>query len=128
MDCSSQYFLWKRCHRMAVEHDLVLVHVDNKPGFYARVEEIEPDVKPGWWQVKLLVLTFPLQVFTWILDDNQIQGEPFTMGGTPLCLEKLVSPLEEERRQKAVESTTTNSPKPVDGGAKVVSLADRRKK
>ncbi|MFA6823292.1 MAG: hypothetical protein WCR32_05750 [Geobacter sp.] len=113
---------------MAVEHDLVLVHVDNKPGFYARVEEIEPDVKPGWWQVKLLVLTFPLQVFTWILDDNQIQGEPFTMGGTPLCLEKLVSPLEEERHQKAVESTTTNSPKPVDGGAKVVSLADRRKK
>jgi len=72
---------------MAVEQDLVLVHVDNKPGFYARVEEIAPDVKPGWWQVKLLVLTFPLQVFTWILDDNQIEGEPFTMGGTPLQME-----------------------------------------
>jgi len=113
---------------MAVEHDLVLVHVDNKPGFYARVEEIEPDVKPGWWQVKLLVLTFPLQVFTWILDDNQIQGEPFTMGGTPLCLEKLVSPLEEEARQKAVEPPEKTSPKPTDGGAKVVSLAERRKK
>lgn len=113
---------------MAVEHDLVLVHVDNKPGFYARVEEIEPDVKPGWWQVKLLVLTFPLQLFTWILDDNQIQGEPFTMGGTPLCLEKLVSPLEEEQRQKEVGPTEKDSPKPMDGGAKVVSLAERRKK
>lgn len=113
---------------MAVEHDLVLVHVDNKPGFYARVEEIEPDVKPGWWQVKLLVLTFPLQVFTWILDDNQIQGEPFTMGGTPLCLEQLVSPLEEERRRTAVEPTEEISPKPAAGGGKVVSLAERRKK
>jgi len=113
---------------MAVEQDLVLVHVDNKPGFYARVEEIEPDVKPGWWQVKLLVLTFPLQVFTWILDDNQIQGEPFTMGGTPLCLEKLVSPLEDEARQKAVEPPEQTSPKPGDGGGKVVSLAERRKK
>jgi hypothetical protein len=113
---------------MAVEHDLVLVHVDNKPGFYARVEEIEPDVKPGWWQVKLLVLTFPLQVFTWILDDNQMHGEPFTMGGTPLCLEKLVSPLEEERRRTAVEPAKENSPKPAGGGGKVVSLAERRKK
>lgn len=113
---------------MTVEHDLVLVHVDNKPGFYARVEEIEPDVKPGWWQVKLLVLTFPLQVFTWILDDNQMRGEPFTMGGTPLCLEKLVSPLEEERRRTAVEPTKEISPKSAGGGGKVVSLAERRKK
>lgn len=65
---------------MATIHDLVLIHVDNKPGFYARVEEILPDVKPGWWQVKLLVLTFPMQVFTWILDDLQIEGTDFTMG------------------------------------------------
>ena len=113
---------------MAVEQDLVLVHVDNKPGFYARVEEIAPDVKPGWWQVRLLVLTFPLQVFTWILDDHQIEGAPFTMGGTPLQLEKLVSPLEEERRQQAVEKVAEDKPKAVMGGPKVVSLADRRKK
>lgn len=113
---------------MAVEHDLVLVHVDNKPGFYARVEEIVPDVKPGWWQVKLLVLTFPLQVFTWILDDNQIEGEPFTMGGTPLCLEKLISPVEVEREQEPVLPASECKPKGTDAGSKVVSLADRRKK
>ena len=29
---------------MATIHDLVLIHVDDKPGFYARVEEILPDV------------------------------------------------------------------------------------
>ncbi len=78
---------------MAAKNDLVLVHIDNKPGFYARIEEISPDVKPGWWQVRLLVLAFPLQVFTWTLDESQINGEPYTMGGTPVRLEKVVSPV-----------------------------------
>lgn len=112
---------------MAIENDLVLVHVDNKPGFYARIEEITPDVKPGWWQVKLLVLTFPLQVFTWILDDSQIEGASFTMGGTPLQLEKLVSPLEEERSRQSAQAEQVSKPESAKG-AKVVSLADRRKK
>src|SRR5512146_2315313 len=77
---------------MAGINDLVLVHVDRKPGFYARIEDIVPDVKPGWWQVKLLVLTFPLQVYTWILDESQVAGADFTMGGTPIRLEKVESP------------------------------------
>ncbi len=113
---------------MAVEQDLVLVHVDNKPGFYARVEEIVPDVKPGWWQVKLLVLTFPLQVFTWILDDNQVAGEPFTMGGTPLCLEQLVLPVELGQTQEPPAPEPEGRLKAMDSGSKVVSLAERRKK
>ncbi len=61
---------------MAGINDIVLVHIDSKPGFYARIENITPDVKPGWWQVKLLVLTFPLQVYSWILDESQINGAP----------------------------------------------------
>lgn len=113
---------------MILESDLVLVHVDNKPGFYARLEEITPDVKPGWWQVKLLVLTFPLQVFTWILDEEQLDEAPFTMGGTPLRLEKLISPLEEERRKLEAQVKAAKSIPPADAGQKVVSLADRRKK
>ncbi|QOX77921.1 hypothetical protein FY034_02835 [Trichlorobacter lovleyi] len=113
---------------MILESDLVLVHVDNKPGFYARLEEITPDVKPGWWQVKLLVLTFPLQVFTWILDEEQLDEAPFTMGGTPLRLEKLMSPLEEERRKLEEQVKEAKSAPPADAGQKVVSLADRRKK
>ncbi len=32
---------------MATINDIVLVNVDNKPGFYARIEDISPDVKPG---------------------------------------------------------------------------------
>ena len=85
---------------MASINEIVLVNVDNKPGFYARIEDISPDVKPGWWQVRLLVLTFPLQVFTWILDDFQLEYAPFTMGGTPIQMEPVVSPMEEERLQQ----------------------------
>lgn len=114
---------------MASLHDLVLVHIDRKPGFYARVEDIVPDVKPGWWQVKLLVLSFPLQVFTWILDAEQIDGAPFTMAGTPIRLEKIIPP---ELRQDGAD--TPVAVKEVSGveektvRPKVVSLADRKKK
>ena len=114
---------------MAAINDIVLVHVDNKPGFYARVEDISPDVKPGWWQVRLLVLTFPLQVFTWILDEFQLEYAPFTMGGTPIRLEPVVSPLEEERLQQEQQEQEERKRQRQEGGSsKVVSLADRRKK
>lgn len=114
---------------MAAINDIVLVHVDNKPGFYARIEDISPDVKPGWWQVRLLVLTFPLQVFSWILDEFQLEYAPFTMGGTPIRLEPVVSPLEEERQQQEQQELEERKRLRQEGGSsKVVSLADRRKK
>ncbi len=111
---------------MSTIKDLVLVHIDHKPGFYARIDDITPDVKPGWWQVKLLVLTFPLQVFTWILDESQIAGAPFTMAGTPVMLAKVVSPAprREEPDSPAVGAMMEKEKKE---GAKVVSLAERKK-
>lgn len=114
---------------MATIHDLVLIHVDEKPGFYARVEAILPDEKPGWWQVKLLVLTFPMQVFTWILDDFQIEGADFTMGGTPLRLEQVISPVDIERAEKEkTEKDRVLKTHREGGSPKVISLQDRRKK
>jgi len=113
---------------MATIADLVLVHVDNKPGFYARIEDISPDVKRGWWVVKLLVLTFPLQVYTWILDESQLDGAGFTMGGTPLMLEKIESPVQQEEPVKT--AAKTSSPPSGSGEKerpKVVSLLDRKK-
>jgi len=112
---------------MAVINDLVLVHIDNKPGFYARIEDISPDVKPGWWQVKLLVLSFPLQVFTWILDSSQIDGAPYTMGGTPVRLEKIVSPVEQEKPGSPAAPDKAPQGKEMKEGAKVVSLAERKR-
>ena len=114
---------------MAAINEIVLIHVDNKPGFYARIEDISPDVKSGWWQVRLLVLTFPLQVFTWILDEFQLEYAPFTMGGTPIRMEPVVSPMEEERQQQEQQELEERKRLRLEGGSsKVVSLADRRKK
>lgn len=106
-------------------NDLVLVHIDRKPAFYARIEEISPDVKPGWWQVKLLVLTLPLQVYTWILEESQINGAPFTMGGTPVAIEKVVSPVETPVRPSAHPPREKVAGDGKEG--KVVSLFDRKK-
>ncbi|MBJ6802103.1 hypothetical protein [Geomonas propionica] len=102
-------------------NDIVLAHIDNKPAFYARIEDITPDAKPGWWQVQLLVLTVPLQVYHWILDESQVNGAPFTMSGTPVMLEKVVSP---EPPQTPV-APVDNGGSPKKGN--VVSLFDRKK-
>jgi hypothetical protein len=107
---------------MATIHDLVLAHIDNKPAFYARIEEISPDVKPGWWKVKLLVLTVPLQVYTWILDESQVNGAPFTMGETPIMLEKVITP---EPPSKPL--TPVSKGGGTRKGGNVVSLFDRKK-
>ena len=113
---------------MTTINDLVLVHVDNKPGFYARIEDISPDVKKGWWVVKLLVLTFPLQVYTWILDETQIDGAGFTMGGTPLMLEKIQSPVAHHDVPQPAEPNEVKAPgADSTTRAKVVSLLDRKK-
>lgn len=110
-------------------NDVVLIYVDEKPGFYARIDDIIPDEKPGWWQVQLLVLTFPLQTYNWILDEHQLEGAAFTMGGTPLRLAEIVAPHEEERRQKLeLEEERKKAALKESVGVKVVSLADHRKK
>jgi len=72
---------------MATINDLVLVHMDRKPTFFARIDDINPDAKRGWYQVELLVLGIPLQKIIWILDETHMQGQEFTMGGTPVRLE-----------------------------------------
>ncbi len=74
---------------MATINDLVLVHLDRQPAFYARINDVSPDVKRGWYQVELLVLSLPPQTMVWILEEAQINGEEFTMGGRPVRLELL---------------------------------------
>lgn len=114
---------------MATINDLVLVHIDNKAAFYARIDDISPDQKPGWWQVTLLALTVPLQVITWILDEHQIAGADFTMGGTPVRLDPVLSPVNpnDNSVDKEIQESTKNSPS-AGTSQKVVSLAERRKK
>jgi len=109
-------------------HELVLVHIDGKPAFYARIEKVAPDVKVDWWRVTLLILTIPRQVYTWILQQGQIDGEPFTMGGTPIFLEKVPSPVAEEPMEPEPPPAPETAAGQRGEGGKVVSLQDRRKK
>jgi hypothetical protein len=96
---------------MTTINDLVLVHLDRKPAFYARLNDVSPDVKRGWYQVELLVLSLPPQIMVWILEEAQINGEEFTMGGRPVKLE-LMPP-------KPQPEPETEPPK---GKGKVISL------
>ena len=82
----------KKNNASILENDVVLVYIENNPTFFARIENITTDVKKGWWRVRLLILQIPLMVTTWILDNEQIRGADFTMGGTPIRIEKVVAP------------------------------------
>jgi hypothetical protein len=107
--------------------DIVLVHFENKPAFFARVERIDPDYKRGWWHVKFFVLALPMQLITWIIDDEQIRGADFTMGGMPVRIEKVVPPSETAAEEQAPESET--SPNLIHGPrrqARILSLGKNR--
>jgi hypothetical protein len=93
---------------MATINDLVLVHIENKPAFFARINDINPDVKKSWYQVELLVLGIPLQSIVWILEETHLQGEEFTMGGTPVRLEYIPPKITQD---PSPESETDNKGK-----------------
>jgi hypothetical protein len=117
---------------MSMENDVVLIYYEDKPMSFARIEEIRPDVKKNWYLVRLLFLQIPLQTVTWILRDIYIQGEEFTMGGKKIRLDKVVAPAEEIPEEapaapkKKPKKNRTKTENPTSGGAKVVSLADRK--
>ncbi len=110
---------------MTVENDLVLIHYEDQPMSYARVEQIVPDHKPGWYHVTLLLLQVPLQVVTWILRDVYIEGEEFTMGGKKMRLELVVSPVTPSAEE---EDEDAEPEKPPQKPGKVISLTDMKKK
>ncbi len=89
-----------------IENDLILILVENRPLNFARVENISPDIKPGWWRVKLLVLQMPIAITTWILNTEQLSGAEFTMNGILIRIEKVIVPkTNESKNQKTVPPT-----------------------
>jgi hypothetical protein len=95
------------------EGDLVLVYFKDQPTMYARIGYIEPDVKKDWYRVTLQLLTMPVQVVTWILREEYINGAPFTMGGNPMKLEKIHPlPLPDAPLEKSPASSKKGSGKP----------------
>lgn len=72
--------------------DIVLIHIEDIPSSFARVEDIKDDWKKGWYHVTLLLLQIPLITVTWILRDTYIDGTEFTMDGKRIRLEKITAP------------------------------------
>ncbi len=108
---------------MTANQDLVLIYYEDKPLSFARIEGIEPDHKPGWFHVKLLLLQIPLQIVTWILRDAYIDGDEFTMNGKRMRIETVVSPEAGRKAEPQPEVVPTLAP----GGAKVIPLANLKK-
>ncbi len=112
--------------------DIVLIHQGGKPMIHARVEEILADHKPGWWHLRLLILAVPTQELTWILREEYIDGDEFTMGGVAMMLKRLAPPrpaeppAQEPRETPSQAEAQTTEPAP--GPAKVLSLTARRPK
>jgi hypothetical protein len=77
---------------MTKEGDIVLIYYQGKPTLYARIESIDPDIKKNWYQVTLMLLSIPIQIVTWILREEYINGTDFTMGGHAMKIEKIDSP------------------------------------
>ncbi|MCF8075019.1 MAG: hypothetical protein K9K63_06420 [Desulfotignum sp.] len=79
---------------MATINDVVLIYLEDAPIAFARVENILPDPKKGWFQMTLLMLQIPLQTATWILKDAYINGEEFQMNGKRMRMETIHAPKE----------------------------------
>ena len=116
---------------MATINDLVLIYVEDKPVAFARIEGIEPDMKRGWFQIKLLILQIPPTIVTWILRDSYIDGDEYTMGGQRMRIEKVVVPEKAQQINinpiKSSEPEKPNPNKTGDQKSKVISLADIKK-
>lgn len=80
---------------MITINDVVLIYLEDSPVSFARVETILPDTKKDWYHIKLLMLTIPLQVVTWILKQAYMDGAEFNMNGKKMRLETVKSPIED---------------------------------
>ena len=109
---------------MAVENDVVLIHFEDKPLLFARIERIVPDHKPSWYHVSLLLLQIPPQLVTWILRDVYIDGEEFTMNGQRMRLEKVTSP---GQASTHAEDESNGQAEPTKSEGKVISFTDLKK-
>ncbi len=120
---------------MAAINDVVLIYLEDSPVSFARVENILPDHKKDWFQIKLLMLQIPLQVVTWILKDIYINGEEFQMNGKKMRLEPIKAPAEEPAVFNGGKKNTqehplpdADTPKQNREKGKIISFADLKKK
>ncbi len=109
---------------MATIKDIVLIHLEDTPVSFARIESILPDHKKDWYQIKLLMLQIPVQTVTWILKDAYINGEDFFMNGKQMRLALVECPVEELGAPEADPSPGKEpSPPSAKETGKIISFA-----
>ena len=91
---------------MAKIFDIVLIYSEDKPLSFARIEEITPDIKRDWFNVKLLILQIPIHTAIWTLKGSYIDGSEFTMNGKKIRLEVVTEP-----KKNIAHGIAENSPK-----------------
>lgn len=120
---------------MATIKDIVLIHLEDSPVSFARVESIVPDAKKDWYQIKLLMLQIPLQVVTWILKEAYINGDEFHMNGKKMKLQTVECPVEDlplalagdTGKNPPTGNTSPSGPKET-ANAQIISFSDMKKK
>jgi hypothetical protein len=67
--------------------DVILIHVRERPAFYAQVGAVTPDIKKGWYRV---TLCSPFGELQWILEDVHLfLGQTWTFQGVPHRMERI---------------------------------------
>ncbi len=113
---------------MAFENDIVLVYLEDSPMTFARIDDILPDAKPGWYHVKLLILQVPLKVVTWILRDSYIDGSEFTMDGKRMRIERVESPEAPSEENEEPPSQSPSKDTRTETSGRIISLTSRKER
>ena len=106
---------------IANPEDIIIIQIDRKVNHFAYVTDIKPDHKRGWWIISFILLSPTtennFQEISWILDDQQIRGEEFTMNNIPHQLIKFEPPRKnnssDDMDADAPVSVPEKKPKPV---------------
>ena len=93
---------------------------------FARIEDILADTKPGWFQVRLLILKIPVAETVWILKEEYINGEPFTMKGLVMRIEEVRGPQLPETESSVSDGVSEEGETGPDN--KVISLFDSKRR
>jgi len=110
---------------MATIGDIVIIYREEEPAFFARIEDISADQKPDWYQVRLLILQIPLTETTWLLREEYINGEAFTINSGLIRMEKITGAEQAVSLSESSDSDSSEEGMSVDN--KVISLFERKR-
>ena len=88
--------------------------------FFGVVQEIESNVKKGWWDISFKLLVMPPIDVTWTLRTPQMTGEIFTMDDE----EQFVIAIDTKRTQKPSRKKRTLAKKPIKKGKLTLIKSD----